>query len=459
MRPLVGPFRSPWLRLAVLIAAPILVSGCSSDSTRFTDGAFSNPFRSSNDVTGSVPAQRSNTPAVESRPLPPQQAYQPQPSYQQASYTPPAPPATKPAHVNARVSSYSPANAPTGDVTGTVRDSNWQTQGGSTIQARQGDTLTTLASRYGVPASAIAQANGLPISAHIYPGQRLVIPVYNNAAAPVAQNPAPAPAPAAHATVNTARHRTAPVPSADGQIHVIKPGETLMALSRRYGKSLSAIAAANNLSTTYKTRIGDRIVIPGGASVAQRAPAPARVAAAAPRATQSVPQPQPEPQRTASLAPVATTATARIATPAPEAEKETTNSVSDPNGSTAEFRWPARGRIIAAFGPKPTGQQNDGINLALPEGTPVKAADDGVVAYAGNELKGYGNLVLVRHDNGYVTAYAHASELLVKRGDKIKRGQVILKSGQTGNVTSPQLHFEIRKGASPLDPLQHLPKA
>jgi murein DD-endopeptidase MepM/ murein hydrolase activator NlpD len=120
------------------------------------------------------------------------------------------------------------------------------------------------------------------------------------------------------------------------------------------------------------------------------------------------------------------------------------------------FRWPVRGRVIAGFGSKPNGVQNDGINLAVPEGTPVKAADDGVVAYAGNELKGYGNLVLIRHSNGYVSAYAHARELLVKRGDTIKRGQVIANSGQTGNVTSPQLHFEIRKGSTPVDPTQFL---
>ena len=108
------------------------------------------------------------------------------------------------------------------------------------------------------------------------------------------------------------------------------------------------------------------------------------------------------------------------------------------------------------YGAKTNGKSNDGINLAVPEGTPVKAAEDGVVAYSGNELKGYGNLVLVRHANGYVTAYAHASELLVKRGDTIKRGQVIAKSGQSGEVGSPQLHFEIRKGSSPVDPLQFL---
>src|SRR6185437_13961194 len=100
-------------------------------------------------------------------------------------------------------------------------------------------------------------------------------------------------------------------------------------------------------------------------------------------------------------------------------------------GSMPSFRWPVRGRIISAFGTKPNGQQNDGINLAVPEGTPVKAADDGVVAYAGNELKGYGNRVLIRHPNGYVSAYANASELLVKRGDTVKRGQVIAHAGQT----------------------------
>jgi murein DD-endopeptidase MepM/ murein hydrolase activator NlpD len=92
----------------------------------------------------------------------------------------------------------------------------------------------------------------------------------------------------------------------------------------------------------------------------------------------------------------------------------------------------------------------------VPENTPVKAAEDGTVAYAGKELKGYGNLVLVRHPNGYVTAYAHAKELLVKRGDQVKRGQVIARSGQTGNVNTPQLHFEIRKGSSPLDPTRFL---
>jgi murein DD-endopeptidase MepM/ murein hydrolase activator NlpD len=136
-----------------------------------------------------------------------------------------------------------------------------------------------------------------------------------------------------------------------------------------------------------------------------------------------------------------------------------TKSITDkvePVGGIPSFRWPVKGRIIAGFGPRPNGSQNDGINLAVPVGTPIKATDDGVVAYAGNELKGYGNLVLIRHSGGFVSAYANASNLVVKRGDTVKRGQVIAHAGQTGNVTSPQLHFEIRKGSTPVDPTKYL---
>ena len=110
---------------------------------------------------------------------------------------------------------------------------------------------------------------------------------------------------------------------------------------------------------------------------------------------------------------------------------ETAVKASEATGALPTFRWPVRGKVITSYGAKTNGKANDGINVAVPEGTPIKAAEDGVVAYSGNELKGYGNLVLVRHANGYVTAYAHASELLVKRGDTIKRGQVIAKSGQS----------------------------
>jgi murein DD-endopeptidase MepM/ murein hydrolase activator NlpD len=120
------------------------------------------------------------------------------------------------------------------------------------------------------------------------------------------------------------------------------------------------------------------------------------------------------------------------------------------------FRWPVHGRIISGFGSKPNGAQNDGINLAVPEGTSIKAAEAGTVIYAGNELPSYGNLVLIQHADNWITAYAHASQILVQRGDVVTRGQTIALAGQTGGVTSPQLHFELRHGSTPVNPLDYL---
>ena len=123
------------------------------------------------------------------------------------------------------------------------------------------------------------------------------------------------------------------------------------------------------------------------------------------------------------------------------------------------FRWPVKGRVISQFGTRPDGGHNDGIDLAVPQGTSVQAAENGVVAYAGNELKGYGNLVLIRHANNWVSAYAHNEEILVKRGDKVKRGQIIAKAGATGAVSQPLVHFELRKGSRPVDPTKYMSDA
>ncbi|MDN3719274.1 M23 family metallopeptidase [Roseibium salinum] len=130
----------------------------------------------------------------------------------------------------------------------------------------------------------------------------------------------------------------------------------------------------------------------------------------------------------------------------------------DTDVSTGQFRWPVQGRIISEFGAKPGGGKNEGVNLAVPEGTPVKAADDGTVIYSGNELKGYGNLILLRHSQGWVSAYAHNSELKVKRGDTVRRGDVVGLAGATGSVNQPQLHFELRQGNKPVDPLKYMPR-
>jgi murein DD-endopeptidase MepM/ murein hydrolase activator NlpD len=121
------------------------------------------------------------------------------------------------------------------------------------------------------------------------------------------------------------------------------------------------------------------------------------------------------------------------------------------------FVWPVRGRIVTGFGPTPQGTQNDGINIAAPAGTPVLAADAGEVAYAGNELRGYGNLILIKHPTGFITAYGHNQVLLVKRGQHVVRGQPIARIGATGAVSEPQLHFEIRRGTRVLDPDEYLP--
>jgi murein DD-endopeptidase MepM/ murein hydrolase activator NlpD len=399
------------------------VAACSSDASRLNE----RPFGAGSDMTGSVAQGVPPGPVagrVESRPLPPQPA--------QAQ---PIQPATK--------------IAAAGPVAGSsvVRKpgpaSNWSWEGGKPVTVGTGDTIDSIARRHGVPASAIVQANNITPPATIYPGQRLVIPRYSGspattvvaAAAPAARPAMPAPAPAAPTS--------APANAGSAGVHVVAAGDTLSKIARLYHKPVGDIAKANNLQSTTTLNVGERIVIPGAA------PVPAKPSAAAP----AVPA---KPAALSAVKDISPVQSANVVTPAPDALDKDAAKVAEGTGALPKFRWPANGRVISAYGPTTNGQQNDGINIALPENTPVKAAEDGVVAYAGNELKGYGNLVLVRHPNGYVTAYAHAKELLVKRGDQVKRGQVIARSGQTGNVNAPQLHFEIRKGASPLDPTRFL---
>ena len=343
--------------------------------------------------------------------------------------------------------SYQPGN---GDVTGALPPSapppppRFTWEGGTPITVAPGETLETIARRYDVPVAALMEANNITRPGGVHPGQHLVIPRRRGPATALAAPPTrvassaaamPSPAP-----VGPPRNALA----AGASVHVVAPGETLHSIARHYGKPVLVLAKANNIAPDSMVRVGERITIPGGASTA--------VAAAA---ASAAPAPRNEPP-VGSLAAAESTHSARLAAAVVPDAEEGGAKAGEAGGSVPGFRWPVRGRVIAGFGPKPNGLQNDGINLAVPEGTPVKAADDGVVAYAGNELKGYGNLVLVRHSNGFVTAYAHASEIMVKRGDSVKRGQVIAKSGQTGSVTSPQLHFEIRKGATPVDPSQYL---
>ena len=287
---------------------------------------------------------------------------------------------------------------------------------------------------------------------------------------PVVQAPAPT-APTAPplqlgappASLNEQAARIAP-PAGSGGVHVVQSGDTAWNISQRYGISVDQLVAANGGSSTVK--LGQKIAIPGGAA---KAPAPAAAVQLAALDRRAAPAPAPA---------VATTPAPAIATPpvatageiipppqAPEQQAaiapdaggmEPAAAAPEPSTSASGFRWPVRGRIIAGFGKKPDGERNEGINLAVPEGTEVKAAEDGTIIYAGNELKSYGNLVLIRHPNGWVSAYAHNSDLKVKRGQEVRRGETIAASGMSGGVTTPQLHFELRKDATPVDPLQHL---
>ena len=261
-------------------------------------------------------------------------------------------------------------------------------------------------------------------------------------------------------TLNEQAARMRPAQQQGGSVaHTVQPGDTAWNISQRYGISVDELAAANGGSTTVK--LGTRIAIPGAG-----APQPTvQLASLNPQAS----PPQAAPAMAPAVPPEA--ALASPATPLAEARAQQQVAVAPQTGAagaqapiapeptaaaTSGFRWPVRGRIISGFGKKPSGERNDGINLAVPEGTAVKAAEDGTVIYAGNELKSYGNLVLVRHSGGWVSAYAHNSELKVKRGDEVRRGQVIANSGMSGGVTTPQVHFELRKDAAPVDPLKHL---
>jgi murein DD-endopeptidase MepM/ murein hydrolase activator NlpD len=441
-----GSRRVPHLAALALIS--IGVAGCSSDMS----SRLANPFGYQPEATGSVPAPAAQ---VERRELP---QYS-RPAYQSSSLQPPAvsaPQSYPSASVGVSgggrgVASYAPSAPPAQphlETTASVPPRSVAAArpagGTTTIIVGTSDTLEVLAQRYHVTPAAIIAANGYKGPRRLSPGQSLIIPHPTAAAA------APAPAQLAAAPV-TAAPVSKPV-AAPPSIHVVNPGETLASIARQNHVSVAELAKANNIDAAAKLKLGTRLTVPSKVAAAAPAAPAGVVAAAAAVAT--------VPAANSKVAAAAPQQSAHLAQANPQLDEMAAEApavkASDATGALPTFRWPVRGKVIAGYGAKTNGKSNDGINLAVPEGTPVKAAEDGVVAYSGNELKGYGNLVLVRHSNGYVTAYAHASELLVKRGDTIKRGQVIAKSGQSGEVGSPQLHFEIRKGSQPVDPLQFL---
>jgi murein DD-endopeptidase MepM/ murein hydrolase activator NlpD len=402
--------------------AGLLLAGCSSSIDRFADY----PGRSDRTHTASAPSRgnaASSDDYIESSALNgaprtsggsnPYQApvyakaktYGQDQPYGQTSYDPPAPPA--------------------------------ETRGG-TIIVEPGQTLYSIARANGMTVAALASANGITPPYHVHAGQRIRIPGVDEpraeaAYAPVQQNF-----------------------STKTSIHRVESGETLFSLGRSYGVHPYKIADLNGLSHNASLTVGQRIRIPGGKLAERIEPDDTQAADSveepseryAEEGTDKKQNMEADSENTYASEDESSVSASEEPSEQQPAE-ETTNS----------FRWPVKGRVISKFGSKPGGARNEGINIAVPEGTSVRAADGGVVAYAGNELKGYGNLVLIRHDGGWVTAYAHNRQLFVKRGDTVRRGDVIAKAGQTGSVESPQLHFELRKGATAVDPLRYLTAA
>ena len=331
----------------------------------------------------------------------------------------PAPPAPTPA-------SPTPAWQPRTVVTDamTVRD-------GITI-VQPGDTLRAIGERTGAGSEALARANDLEPPFVIRAGQRLTVP--------------------------------------GGRYHLVRAGETGIAIARAYQVPWARVVAANQLSEPYILRVGMRVLIPDSDTEL----APAAVAATPPPSREVAPN-TPAPARSAlaeraarfqlDIDDILTGGEPAIAanqTPTPPRPAgrpvPPTAVVAAPPRLSGGFDWPLHGRILARFGPGASGERFNGIKIATPLDTPVAAAADGVVAYAGSEIPSLGGLVILRHGDNWVTVYGHCSRLLVQRGQRVRRGQIIARSGDTGFADRPELHFEMRRGRTPVDPLGQLPR-
>ncbi len=272
------------------------------------------------------------------------------------------------------------------------------------------------------------------------------------------QQPAPTPPqPASQAAVlpqapkpqDKSRGQTGNTSPLAGGAYTVASGDTLYGISRKTGASVESIKRANGLSSGV-IQIGQKLTIPSaGATVANAAPAkPEQPKAADPVTTASASPAKKEPEKSQ----VSTYTPPTDDKAAKEDESTEVAALTPDSTGVGRLRWPVRGRVVSNF----SGGSSDGIDIAVPEGTSVRAAENGVVIYSGDGLKGFGNTVLVRHEDGLVTVYGHASGLKVKRGDNVKRGQEIALSGMSGEADSPKLHFEVRQGTSPVDPMGYL---
>jgi murein DD-endopeptidase MepM/ murein hydrolase activator NlpD len=296
--------------------------------------------------------------------------------------------------------------------------------GAQSVAVRPNETVYDVAKRLNVSVRDIIDANHLSPPYKLTPGQMLIVPV----------------------------------PS----MYTVVKGDSLYSIGRKFNVDQTRIAQLNNLSAPYRIYPGQQLQLPnhhGGDTMMAGATTDELNAAAAQsltpvRSVEAAPLPPPGTQQPgdkvdrSSPAALAPQQQPEPAPPAPFNPPDEADTGPVPEG----LIWPVHGTIVSTFGPKPGGLHNDGINIAAPEGTRVVAAETGTVAYAGNELRGFGNLILIRHADGWVTAYAHLASMTVKKGDVVKGGQPIGTVGQTGTIDSPQLHFELRHGKDAVDP-------
>ncbi len=432
-------------RLPVITAiAALAAGGCSADIARFDFPASAN---FNDPQTGAIaPSERSALGADPiASPPPAAEAYSPPPAQKSIEVATLPPPISEPAPAATARAMPPPA-------TSFAPPPVAAEERGQEIEVQRGDTLYGISKRHDVSLNELMRVNGLT-SPSLKPGQKLALPSGKVAARP---------RPAAPATV-----AAAPPPADWTGSYTIKAGDSLYNVARQNRVKLDDLQRYNGIADVRRVKPGTVLKVPGvaGAVLAEASSTPSSAPVLTP--------PPAQPPVTAnvpplSMEPAAPSATPKILNSGAGEEKKvaaldagTAAAVAGPaSGSVADgkLRWPVKGRVIAGYGPRNDGTHNDGINISVPMGTDVHAAENGAVAYAGSELKGYGNLILVRHDNGLVTAYAHASEILVKRGDRVSRGQVIAKAGKTGAVDQPQLHFEVRRDQTPVDPTSYLEK-
>jgi len=378
------------------------------------------------------------------------------------------------------------------------------------IEVQPGDTLIGIADRYNVSISELMTINALN-SPVLKPGKKLRLPKNANIAA-ARRRSIPANEQKQVASLGTDSYSEStpsqpltrspssdvaydeePVVEAasgagedegDYETYTMRPGDNLYGISVRYRVPLAELQRINNITDVRRIRAGTVLKIPRSKSkpVVAQSPEPAANAHEEPAPATTVAEaPAPQARSSDPAAPViinarkeerVARATEQVMTDVPPGaplsnpEMNVDAAASEADNTSAEqqadgvgkFRWPVKGRVIAGFGKQPDGSFNDGIKFAVPYGAEVRAAESGVVVYAGDELKDYGNLILIRHDGGWTTAYAHNSELKVARGDRVQRGQIIAKAGNSGKAETPQLHFEVRKGATAVDPIPHLEK-